>query len=484
MTNSTINEDSIFLIQIGALCQTPPITCKPDIGLVEIAQTMRQHDTSGLFVVENDLPIGVVSLSDIRNHIADSDDIGNCTARGLMSSTTVTIRHRARVFEAIFKMAKHNIHRLAVVDENGALIGAITDTDLLRLQTCTPLYLNQEIDAAQSIEQLSRISTHMLDIVKNATAAGASARSLAELIAHFNDALSLRLIALLDHLEGLRLPEGAAFLVLGSQGRGEQTLRTDQDSAIIHNDNLSSTTLDQIARFSVRLCEALEQIGIPRCPGNTMASTPEWRQSVSGWKRLLDQWFTVPTPENMVNFGMFQDFRALHGHQGFEKILNEHIQTCIQRNTLFLAQMARHLVRFQPPLGMFGRIRVERRGEHRGKVDLKKAGIFSITEGASLLGLEAGIINGTTWDKLERLGQQGLLAATDAETISDAMSYLVHLRLQRQVKAMTAGQPPSNYIDPLVMTDKERDRLREALKGVASLQKIVRDRFRVDFIAR
>ncbi|WP_432822924.1 putative nucleotidyltransferase substrate binding domain-containing protein [Trichloromonas sp.] len=484
MPTSNISGDSLLLIQVDTLCHTPAITCEPGIGLVEIARTMRDHDISGLVVVEDNAPIGVVSLSDIRNHIAETGGTGPCTARDLMSGSMVTIRHRARVFEAIFKMAKHNIHRLAVVDENGGLIGTITDTDLLRLQTCTPLYLNQEIDAAQSVEQLAKISDRMLDIVKSATQAGASARSLAELIAHFNDTLTLRIIALMDSIEGLRLPDGAAFLVLGSQGRGEQTLRTDQDSAIIYNDDLSADRQAEVARFSSRLCEALDQIGIPRCPGDTMASNPQWRQSVSGWKRIIDHWFAVPTPENMVNFGMFQDYRVLCGNRSFEKIINDHIQSNIQRNALFLAQMARHLVRFQPPLGMFGRIRVERRGENRGKVDLKKAGIFAVTEGASLLGLEAGIVNGTTWDKLERLGQHGILAATDAETISDAMSYLVHLRLQRQVRAMLSGQKPSNHIDPLVMTDKERDRLREALKGVGMLQKILRDRFRVDFISR
>lgn len=485
MVNSAINDANLFLLPIETLCTSPAHTCGPDVGLVEIARIMRQHDTSGLIVVDNQNPVGTVSLSDIRNFIATTGGANpQGRARDLMSPGVITIRHRDLVFDAIFKMAKHNIHRLAVVDENNCLLGTVTDTDLLRLQTCTPLYLQQEVDGAQSVDQLAKVSARMLDIVRNATQAGASARSLAELIAHFNDTFTHRVIAIMDAVEGLRLPEGAAFLVLGSQGRGEQTLRTDQDSAIVYRDDLDKGQLNNVAKFSSRLCEALDQIGIPRCPGDTMASNPTWRHSVTEWKRIIDLWFAVLKPDNMVNFGMFQDFRVIHGDHDLERELHAHILTNIHRNSLFLAHMARHIVRFKPPLGLFGRIRVERRGEHRGKLDLKKAGIFAITEGASLLSLEAGIVNGTTWDKLERLEQRGLLNASDAETIRDALSYLVHLRLQRQLRAMTSGQPPSNHIDPLVMTDKERDRLREALRGVGILQKIIRDHFGVDYISR
>jgi CBS domain-containing protein len=381
-------------------------------------------------------------------------------------------------------MARHNVKRLAVIDENGSLVGVVSDTDLLRLQTSTPLYLNQEIEAAQSVDQLTRVGARIPDIVKNASYAGASPRSLVELIAHFNDTFTLRTIALMEREEGLRLPEGAAYLVLGSQGRGEQTLRTDQDSAVVFSDTLSDGHLDEVARFSTRLCQALDQIGIPRCPGDTMASNPQWRRSLGEWKRLIDQWVSVLKPDHMVNFGMFQDFRVLHGDQEFARQLSGHIQAHVEKNALFLAYVARHITGFKPPMGIFGRLRVERRGKYRGQIDLKKAGIFAITEGASLLGLEAGIVNGTTWDKLERLEQRGLLSAADSEIFSDAMSYLVYLRLQSQLRAIAAGQELSNHVDPLLLTGKERDRLREALRGVGAFLRIIREHFQLDLIAR
>jgi CBS domain-containing protein len=485
MPNSEISGDSLYLIQVATLCKGPAVTCSPDVGLVEVTRTMREHDISGLIVVEENQPVGMVSLSDIRDYIAETGASPiPCRAGDLMTPGVVTIRRRAPVFEAIFQMARHNIKRLAVIDENGSLVGVVSDTDLLRLQTSTPLYLNQEIEAAQSVDQLTRVCARIPDIVRNASHAGASPRSLVELIAHFNDTFTLRTIALMEREEGLRLPEGAAYLVLGSQGRGEQTLRTDQDSAIVYSDTLNEGHLDEVARFSTRLCHALDQIGIPRCPGETMASNPQWRRSLGEWKGLIDQWVSVLKPDHMVNFGMFQDFRVLHGDQEFARQLSGHIQAHVERNALFLAYVARHITGFKPPMGIFGRLRVERRGRYRGQIDLKKAGIFAITEGASLLGLEVGIVNGTTWDKLERLEQQGLLSAADTEIFSDAMSYLVYLRLQSQLRAIAAGQELSNHVDPLLLTGKERDRLREALRGVGAFLRIIREHFQLDLIAR
>ena len=485
MPYNAINDEGFFFITIETLCQRPPITCAPEMDVVAMARLMQDHDISGLVVVEGDTPVGTLSIRDLRKFIADSGGaLAGHKVRDIMRPGIVTIRLRDHVYEAIFKMAQYDVHRLGVVDDKGKLAGVITDTDLLRIQTRTPLYLNQEIAAAQSIGELKALSVRMLEMVRFATRAGAGTKSLVELISHLNDAFTLRIIALMESTEGIRLPAGAAYLVLGSEGRGEQTLRTDQDSAMVYADDFPPERLGDLERFSTRLADALDEVGVPRCPGNTMASNPQWRHSLAEWKELLNQWIHVPKGQHMVNFGMFQDFRALYGDQTLERQLHEHLLATVRRNALFFPYAARNIVRFPPPLGMFGRIRVERRGEHRGKVELKKAGIFAITEGVSLLALEAGIVGGSTWEKIERLREQGVLSSRDLDIIDESFTYLVQLRLQRQLRALSEGNKPANTVDPLVMTDKDRDRLREALKGVGSFLRLIRDRYKLDFIAR
>lgn len=478
-----VSQESFFFIEVDYLCTGLSITCSPELGLIEMADLMRQHNISGIVAVEENRPVGIVSLRDLRDLVAaDIMKVPTLTVRDVMRTGLITIGRHDYLFKAIFKMAKHAIHRLVVVNPDGTMAGIITNTDLLRVQTRCPLYLSQEIEASENYEQLQTTARRMIDMLQFATRAGADTQSLISLIAHFNDALNHRLITLMDKIDGIRLPEGAAFLVLGSEGRGEQTLRTDQDNAIVYADDLSEQALEEVIRFSERIVERMEFLGVPRCPGGTMASTPEWRHSLTDWKELLSRWINTPLPENMVNFGMFQDMRAIHGSLELEESLRAYILGDSHQHSLFFPYMARNIVRFKPPVGMFGRIKTESRGEYKGTFDLKKGGIFALTLGTSLLAMHYGSMGGNTWEKIERLRQLGKIASHDLDKIEESFSFLLKLRLQKQFRALEAGKKPSNNVDPLVLTEREREQLREAFKGVNLLLHILEDTFQLKMI--
>ena len=227
-----INEDSFFFTPVDTVCHRPAITCTPGLGLEEMARLMKIHNISGIVAVEGNKPVGIVSLRDLRNLIADAcGEIAGLTVRDIMKTGLITIRCSDYLFKAIFLMAKHNIHRLIVIDGNGDLSGVMTDTDLLRIQTRSPLYLVQEIESAVTIDQLRLIGTKMIGMLQYAVRTNADTQSLIQLIAHFNDAFTQRLVHILDIQHGVRLPDGAAYLVMGSEGRGEQTLRAPTRTA-------------------------------------------------------------------------------------------------------------------------------------------------------------------------------------------------------------------------------------------------------------
>ena len=184
----------------------------------------------------------------------------------------------------------------------------------------------------------------------------------------------------------------------------------------------------------------------------------------------------------MVNFGMFQDMRAMHGSLALEQQLREHILAESHRQALFFSYMARNIVRFKPPMGLFGRIKTESRGDYKGMFDLKRGGIFALTLGVSLLSLYYGNMGGTTWEKIGRLRQLGKIAAEDLDKIEESFTFLLKLRLQRQFRALESGRKPTNYIDPLVMTDRERELLRNAFKGVNLLLHILEETFQLKMI--
>jgi CBS domain-containing protein len=484
MPNSFLNDENYYFMPVGSACQSPAITCHPELGLVEMAGLMKSANISGIVVVDRETPVGIVTLRDLRNLIADAfDKIDTLTVREVMKSGLITIRTSDHLFKAIFLMAKHNIHRLVVVDEYDRLTGVITDTDLLRIQTRTPLYLVQEIESATTIEQLRLISSKMTDMLQYAVKTNADAQSLIQLITHFNDTFTQRLILILDCSQNVRLPLGAAFLAMGSEGREEQTLRTDQDNAIVFPDSFTPEQRGETQRFADHIVSALESVGIPLCPGNMMANNPEWCHSLSEWKQLTERWLSMPGPEETVHLGVFQDLRVLHGEKSFEDELHAHIFKTARSNSIFFPYMARNIVRFKPPIGMFGRLLVEKKGDQRGKLDLKKGGLFALTKGISLIALESGIMGGTTWSKLERLNHLHLISEQDLESIRDAFSFLIKMRLKKQLIALSSGMEPDNLVDPLTLTEREREDLRTALRGVETLLNLLNSRYQLELIA-
>jgi CBS domain-containing protein len=303
------------------------------------------------------------------------------------------------------------------------------------------------------------------------------------MITLFNDAFTQRVIFILELQHDIRLPDGAAYLVMGSEGRCEQTLRTDQDSAIVYRDNLPPEKLVLVRSFAEQIVTALWRVGIPLCPGNMMANNPDWCHSISEWKQLTTEWIARPNPDNTLLFGGFQDLRVLHGDQSFEEELRSHIIECARLNANFFPEMAINIVRFEPPIGIFGRLLVEKKGDTQGKVDLKKGGVFTLTRGIGLLALEAGIMGGTTWDKLTRLHHLKIVSDHDLEILNESFTLLITLRLEKQLDAVLNGREPDNCADVQVMSYRKRELLRSAFKGVSMLIGILKNRYQLDLMA-
>lgn len=483
MPESPLSQDNFYFIEIAVLCTRAPVTCTPETGLIELAGIMHRHNISGVVVVENTMPVGVISLRDLRDLVAlRYHELAMLTAREVMKTNLITIRYKDYLFKAIFKMARYAIHRLVVVNDDGSLAGVVTNSDLLRAQSRCPLYLSQIIESSESFEQLQATNARLLELLAFVVKAGADIQSLISLISHFNDLMTMRVITLLEELEGVTLPRSAAFLVMGSEGREEQTLRTDQDNAIVYSDAVTADELRQIKQFAERIVDRLEFIGVPRCPGGIMAGNRQWCHSIATWQRILTRWIGTPSLKNMVKFGMFQDMRVIHGNLALGKKLREHIIDTTHHHSLFFSYMACNIVQFSPPLGLFGRLKLEQKGEHKGAIDLKKAGIFALTQGVSLLALLHRNVGGTTWEKIGVLRHGSHISKDDLDNIEESFSFLIRLRLMVQLDDLEQGDEPSNYCNPAMLSHREQEQLRSALKGVNLMLQILRDTFQLDLI--
>lgn len=474
-------DPNIFFLPVGEFCRWEVVTCSADDPLVSVAELMRRRNISSVVVCTDGAPSGIVTDRDLRNKVvAAGSDPNGLLVREVMNAPLISIGEGDFLFEALYRMSRHGIHRLVVVDKAGRLTGILTDSDILRLQTRSPQQLIRDIEEAESVAELKDLHRRIQDLVVHLVATGVATRDLVRMIAHLNDQLLLRLIGLLRSGAFADLPEKFSFVVLGSEGRQEQTLTTDQDNAIIYADNLGKEDVARIEAFAKELIDQLIAIGVPPCPGGIMASRPEWRRSLGAWTRVIDQWLANAVPENVLKGSMFFDLRTLSGDPALEERLRAHIHARLKQDAAFLVRTAANVLRFKPPLGWFGRIRVEKDGEHRGQLDLKKAGIFAVTEGVKVLALEAGILKGGTRERLEALVAAEVLDRHLVDDLEASFNFLVFLRLRSQVTAIHANRPPDNYLALDQLNHMERGRLRLALEQVASFQDVLRLHYQLD----
>ena len=469
-------ELNALFLTVGNFCRREVITCAPSERLIAAAATMQRRNISSLVVCEAGNPVGILTDRDLRNKVvAQGLDPGTLTVAEVMNRPVLTIAEDDFLFEALHRISRHRIHRLVVTNPAGELVGIITDSDILRVQTRSPQQLVREIEEASTVVELKGLHQRVQGLVEHLVGTGVHIRDLVRLIAHLNDRIVVRLI---DLLRPESLTEHFAFVVLGSEGRSEQTLTTDQDNALVYSDDLAAADVQQLEEFSTLLIDSLIAIGVPSCPGGIMAKNAPWRRSLAQWRAVLDQWFGTPTPENILNVSMFSDLRMLRGDSTLEQALKEYVGGRLQGNEFYLGHMTANLLRFAVPLGWFGRIKGEK-GEHAGQLDLKKAGIFAITEGGKILALGEGVQETGTVQRIELLTERGVFNQQEANDLIASFYALVRFRLRIQVEAISAGREPDNRITLAGLNRMEQERLRAALEGVRSFQQSLGRRYQL-----
>lgn len=476
-------DDNQFFRSIRDFYQRTVIQCTAQDALVDIVAQMREHSISCVVVVTEGKPCAIVTDRDLRNKVvATGKDPASLRVADVMSTPLVTIAEDDVLYEALYRMSRHNIHRLVVVDQARVLAGIITVTDILRLQAHSPHQLVLDIEKAASIDTLRELHQRIQKLIIHLAGTGIAIRELVKLIANLNDQVLIRLIHLLRSEKYPDLTDNFAFVVMGSEGRGEQTLSTDQDNAIVYDDALSGPELARLEAFSHDLIEALISIGVPPCPGGIMAKNPGWRRSLSGWRQALTDWLTTPSPDNVMTGSMFMDLRPLYGRTELVDALRTHAFRHMSQEQGFLVRMAQNMTNFAPPLGWFGRIKVEKSGPNRGQLDIKKAGIFAITDGVKALAIEAGRLQGSTHDRMEALVEAGVMKPEQVADLRAAFDFLVLMRLQGQVEALRTHSTPSNFVALEQLNAMEQGELRLALEGVAKFQAFIQHHFKLQLL--
>jgi CBS domain-containing protein len=437
---------------------------------------MVEQDVGSIVVVDAAGELaGIVTDRDLRRRVVAVMRSADDPVAAIMSAPVVTVKPEMLVLEALLAMTRRDIHHLVVV-EAGRVVGVVSSDDLLRVQTSTPLELSRRIQACGSMAALADLMSALNEGVRHLFEQGLSGYQMGRVVAELNDFVIRRVLGFverdLDAAGDGQPPLPYCWLVLGSEGRREQTLRTDQDNALVYEDppaGFLSPAERYFDRFAGRVVEALVALGYPRCPGDAMASNPRWRQPLGIWREYFAGWIREPDPQNLLYASIYFDFRPVAGREALATALRNEIRTRVGSWRSFPRHLAKLAVSHAPPLGMFSRFRLARADGRRG-IDLKLNGLLIVVNALRTIAIDLGLDEVNTLERLEAATTRGRFTQAEAEDVRDAYETMFSFRLRHQLARMAAGQQPDNFVDPLAMSRADQRRLEEAFRAVRRLQ--------------
>ncbi|NET31459.1 MAG: CBS domain-containing protein [Cyanothece sp. SIO1E1] len=484
-------QQAFELVEIQSIDHSrEPVCCAPGISIQAAAQIMRDKSVGSIIIADEDQhAVGIITDRDLRNKVVSGSYPLSASVDLIMSKPVITVKPEVTIAEVQILMMKHRIHHLVLTQTgkpNSPVVGVISEHDLLVIQGNNPAVLIREISRSQDGEELKRIREKAEGLLKRYLYQEVAIGFISSIMTQINDAIieqAIRL-ALQEMLaEGKESPGvNWCWLALGSEGREEQLLRTDQDNALVFED-VSAEHMEEVKAYFLLLAKKvtglLNQCGFEYCPGDMMASNPQWCLPLNAWKKQFSGWIFAPSQQHVLYSNIFFDFRPIYGTFELAEELSDHIFQATGERDIFLSFMAKNALQTPAPLTFFRQFMVERSGEHKDQFDIKSRAMMPLADAARVLILAAQVpqINNTfrRFDKLAELEPQNRALFEQA---ADAYEILVRYRALQGLKNRNSGR----FFKPSELSKMERLNLRNSFKPLRELQDLLTVRFRLNFL--
>lgn len=461
-----IMEEASFVLEVQRIVYKEPVVCGVQAAIVDAAMKMERNGVSSIVVVDGDnRPVGIITHKDLRKVIIRGEKWER--VERFMSSPVKTIEAGATILCAYTTLIDAGIDHLVLTTDEGRVCGVVTRKDIqIHLEPSFSIVkLYRKVLKAATIKELATICAGLRLSVAKIAMTGTSFYDLTRMLCTVHDAIVTRTIRLAYSRPE---PEQFVWIHMGSSGRKEEIIATDQDNALISRNG-------EWLELAAEINESLAQLGFPKCPGDYMASNRKWNQPLSVWKEYFQEWFHDPIPEHVRYLSVFLDMRLLFGSASLLGDLLDEMRRAMTREAMRL--LAYDAVEIQPPIGIFGIV-----GLHKG-VDLKIHGIYPIVNGTRVLALEAGILHITnTRERLEVLQQRGFIDSQMCHEVLEAYGFLQDLRLRHHARAVLDQTDMNNIVRARELSKLDLLILKESLKVVASFQKFLMKRYDVSRI--
>ena len=458
--------------RLDQIVRRPPVTCSLATPIREVLDTLRREDIGSMLVTSPDGKLaGIFTLRDLLTRVAltgrsTADPIG-----AVMTAEPITLPPHVFALEAALAMARHGVHHIVVADA-GRIVGLVSEKDLFAVQQAGITQISIALRDATGLPSLVDLSRSIRELAGNLLQQGVGGENLTRIVSSLNDVLSQRIIEIEFAAAGLE-DANVCWISLGSEGRHEQTLATDQDNGIIFADppdRTADAVRDSLLPTARQINEDLHACGFPLCRGDIMASNPRWCLSLSEWREAFGRWIFHGNPDAVLNATIFFDFRALYGEASLAEELRGWLTVAAGDNRRFLRQLAENALRNRPPLGIVRDFAVSRDQAHPHTIDLKVNGATLFIDAARVLALAAGVGETNTVRRLGEWAARVGVSAAEVEAWTDAFHLLQLLRLRHQQAQMARNELPDNHLDPDLLNNLDRRILKEALHMAKSLQ--------------
>lgn len=465
---------------VGSILSPNVSQCAPETSIRDAALKLTASDQDAILVVDSTgRAVGIVTDHDLRNKVIIQGLSIQAPVQEIMSQPLISVSDRTLVYEAVLVMMQERIKQLAVENETG-ICGLISEQEIFLAQGLSPIFIMHQINSAQNVQQLQQTLSKKPYLIKSLLDSGAKAEHLTDLITSMSDAALERLVEFAVQELG-PAPVDFAFIVLGSEGRKEQTLKTDQDNAIVFAD-VSEDELFKVQSYFLRLgektCAWLNEVGFAYCENDIMAQNPAWCQPLSQWQKYFYSWIHKAEGQDLLQANIFFDFRLGYGQQGLVTALRDYLFRSLEDWGPFFRHLAKNALYFELPLDFFGNF-ILQNNEHKEKALDLKSPMRQIVDFARIYALQHKIVSTNTQKRLAQIYQAQVIKQTEHDELHYAYSFLLHLRLTHQANAVIDAAAPSNLLPPAHLTHIERRALKEAFKVIKRAQ----DKVRADFTA-
>ena len=474
---------NVAATSVRQLVGRPAVSLDVSATVRETAEKMVAERVSAMLITADERVCGIVTDRDIRSRVVARGLPADGPVADIMTGSPITLDGDAQAYEAALLMMQENIHHLPVTSD-GELLGMISRSDFMRHETEHPLYLVGDIGKQTDAAGIATVCKRLPELIARQIESNADGEQLGKFITAVSDTVTRQLLRVAEAELGAP-PCAYAWVAMGSQGRREQSANSDQDNALILDigdrepDDAGREVNEYFAALGKIVCDGLNACGYVYCPGDVMASNPKWCQPLTQWKRYFHQWITVPEEKALMHASIFFDLRCVGGRQALVETLKADIGEQTRGNELFLALMAKNATTYQPPLGFFRQFVLERSGEHKNTLDLKKHGIMPIVEIARIRALAAGVMRAGTRKRLLAAADGGEIAESDAANLIDALDFIEKLRLEHQSRQMLDGNEPDNRLAPAELSPLARQNLKAAFSQIRVSQSALLNRFHV-----